>query len=324
MKSTIIPTLLALVFTSFNTVDKTMKIVNKVNKLRTTWKAEPYYRDIRPLLGARRDDKHRLPLKDIKVSDDLPESFDVREKYPYCETMREIRDQSKCGSCWAFAAAEVMSDRICIVTEGKLQIRVSAQHLVTCCKSCGNGCFGGWPSAAFSYWKRYGIPTGGLYGDKNSCKPYFLPPCDDHMHKCHDYQDAPECTDKCIDEYPISMNDDLSFGVSTYYVSGEEDIMQEIYENGSVEGAFSVYDDFSDYDKGIYQHVTGAFLGGHAIKIIGWGVENDVKYWIIANSWNESWGENGYFRILKGVNECGIEDYVAAGMPKLEGKIYNE
>ena len=163
MKSTIILTLLALVFSSFNTVDKTMKIVNKVNKLRTTWQAAPYYRDIRPLLGARRDDSHRLPLRDIKVSDDLPESFDLREQYPYCESIKEIRDQSKCGSCWAFSSAEVMSDRICIVTEGRFQTRVSPQHIITCCTSCGYGCFGGWPSSAFSFWKRSGIPSGGLY-----------------------------------------------------------------------------------------------------------------------------------------------------------------
>ena len=302
------------------------KNVHFINKLRTTWTAKHNPRDIRTLLGAHLGlpPNKTFKRKTFAKRQELPESYDLREAFPNCETIHEIRDQSKCGSCWAFGGSEAMSDRLCIHSGGKLQTRVSALHLITCCSECGNGCFGGWPIETFEYWQVYGIPSGGLYGTTDSCKPYFLEPCDDHMHKCHDYQDAPECTDKCIDEYPISMNDDLSFGVSTYYVSGEEDIMQEIYENGSVEGAFSVYDDFSDYDKGIYQHVTGAFLGGHAIKIIGWGVENDVKYWIIANSWNESWGENGYFRILKGVNECGIEDYVAAGMPKLEGKIYKE
>ena len=318
MKSTIILTLLALVFSSFNTVDKTMKIVNKVNKLRTTWQAAPYYRDIRPLLGARRDDSHRLPLRDIKVSDDLPESFDLREQYPYCESIKEIRDQSKCGSCWAFSSAEVMSDRICIVTEGRFQTRVSPQHIITCCTSCGYGCFGGWPSSAFSFWKRSGIPSGGLYGDKNTCKPYFLPPCDDHMHKCHDYQETPPCEKKCQDSYNKTLEEDLTFATTAYSVSGEKEIMQEIYERGSVSGAFSVYEDFGNDKSGIYQHVTGSYLGGHAIKIIGWGVENGVKYWLCANSWNESWGEKGFFRILRGQNECGIEDDADTGMPKIK------
>jgi cathepsin B len=79
-----------------------------------------------------------------------------------------------------------------------------------------------------------------------------------------------------------------------------------------------VYEDFADYSSGVYQHVTGSYLGGHAIKIIGWGVTSDgVKYWLIANSWNETWGEKGYFRMLRGVNECGIEGSAVAGMPKL-------
>ena len=89
-------------------------------------------------------------------------------------------------------------------------------------------------------------------------------------------------------------------------------------ENGSVEVAFSVYDDFGDYESGVYQNVTGSYLGGHAVKLIGWGETNEgVKYWIIANSWNETCGENGYFRILTGVNECGIEGSASTGMPKL-------
>ena len=93
--------------------------------------------------------------------------------------------------------------------------------------------------------------------------------------------------------------------------------MQEIYETGPVEASFTAYEDFLTYKYGIYQHVTGSAQGGHAIKMIGQGVENGVKCWICANSWNEEWGEGGFFKIIKGNNECGIEKTVNAGMPKL-------
>jgi len=43
----------------------------------------------------------------------------------------------------------------------------------------------------------------------------------------------------------------------------------------------------------VYHHVTGALLGGHAIKIMGWGVENGTDYWLVANSWNGDWGDKG-------------------------------
>ena len=58
-------------------------------------------------------------------------------------------------------------------------------------------------------------------------------------------------------------------------------------------------------------------LGGHAVRILGWGVENRVPYWLVANSWNSDWGDNGFFKILRGSNECGIESDTTAGMPKI-------
>jgi len=92
--------------------------------------------------------------------------------------------------------------------------------------------------------------------------------------------------------------------------------MTEIYTNGPVEAAFDVYADFPTYKSGVYQHVTGDYLGGHAIKILGWGTENGTPYWLVANSWNADWGDQGFFKILRGSDECGIEDGVVAGLPK--------
>jgi len=82
---------------------------------------------------------------------------------------------------------------------------------------------------------------------------------------------------------------------------------------GPVEAAFTVYEDFLNYKSGVYHHVTGSQLGGHAIKILGWGVDNATPYWIVANSWNTDWGNQGFFWIKRGTNECGIESGVVAG-----------
>jgi hypothetical protein len=83
--------------------------------------------------------------------------------------------------------------------------------------------------------------------------------------------------------------------------------------NGPLYVAFTVYGDFETYKSGVYRHTTGYFLGGHAVELIGWGTENNEDYWLIKNSWNEQWGDNGLFKIARGVNECGIEDSVSAG-----------
>lgn len=91
----------------------------------------------------------------------------------------------------------------------------------------------------------------------------------------------------------------------------------EIMTNGPVEGSFFVYDDFYTYKSGVYQHTTGDYSGGHSIKILGWGVENDTPYWLCANSWNTSWGDKGFFKIKRGVNECQIEDETTFGYPEV-------
>jgi cathepsin B len=80
------------------------------------------------------------------------------------------------------------------------------------------------------------------------------------------------------------------------------DIQTEILTNGPVEASFNVYEDFLTYKSGVYHHVTGSNLGGHSVKIIGWGVEDNMPYWTVANSWNEDWGEKGFFKIRRGTD----------------------
>ena len=294
------------------------EIAKTINKLKTTWKATTYKKDYKPLLGAILDGLENVPEKTFSQKNDaLPEEYDPRIVYPKCASLKEIRDQANCGSCWAFGAVEAMSDRICIASNQSDQRRVSAQNLLSCCSSCGFGCDGGYPAYAWRFWKETGIPTGGLYGDKNTCQPYFLPPCDHHIDgsygECPETVEAPACVKDCNDGNCADFSSDLIKGKNFYSVSGENNIMQEIYENGPVEASFTVYEDFVTYSSGVYQHVTGSALGGHAIKILGWGVENGVKYWLCANSWNTEWGDGGFFKIKKGSNECGIESSVNAG-----------
>lgn len=73
----------------------------------------------------------------------------------------------------------------------------------------------------------------------------------------------------------------LYHGASAYSVSSnEEAIRQEIYKHGPVEAAFLVYQDFYSYQQGIYEHVGGQKVGGHAVKILGWGSQDSEPYWV--------------------------------------------
>ena len=261
----------------------------------------------------------QAPKYPSKVSD-LPTSLDLRDKFPNCDALKEVRDQSACGSCWAFGAVSAMSDRLCIASGQKDQRRISAEDLLACCTSCGDGCDGGMLYESWSYFKETGLVTGDLFGDTTYCLPYSLPPCNHHSKgpydDCskHDYS-TPSCKKQCSNKaYGKKYSDDKIFGKTVYDVAGEDQIIQELNNFGSVELAFDVYEDFLLYKTGVYQHKTGNMLGGHAIKCIGYGEENGTKYWLIVNSWNDSWGDKGTFKILRGGDECGIESSGAAGL----------
>lgn len=144
-----------------------VEIAKEVNSKKTTWIANEAIttRDYSQFIGVVENTK--LPIKHISPLKNLPESFDAAENWPECPSLKEIRDQSVCGSCWAFSTAEAATDRLCIASEGKIQDRLSAQDLLTCCGSCGMGCFGGSPAMAWYYMNAFGVTTGGEYNSTN-------------------------------------------------------------------------------------------------------------------------------------------------------------
>ncbi|XP_052352469.1 cathepsin B-like isoform X3 [Oncorhynchus keta] len=155
------------------------QMVDYINKANTTWKAGHNFHNVdysyvkrlcgTVLKGA------KLPTMLQYAGDvELPDTFDPRQQWPNCPTLKEIRDQGSCGSCWAFGAAEAISDRVCIHSNAKVSVEISSEDLLSCCDSCGMGCNGGYPSAAWDFWTTEGLVTGGLYDSNVGCRPYSL------------------------------------------------------------------------------------------------------------------------------------------------------
>ncbi|CAH8429328.1 unnamed protein product [Schistosoma rodhaini] len=221
--------------------------------------------------------------------------------------------------CLAFGAVEAMSDRSCIQSGGKQNVELSAVDLLSCCEHCGDGFEGGFPALAWDYWVKEGIVTGSSKENHTSCQPYPFPKCEHHTKGKYpacfeEIYKTPNCENTCQKSYKTPYAQDKHRGKSRYNVKNDEKAIQkEIMKYGPVEANFIVYEDFLNYKSGIYKHITGKLVSWHAIRIIGWGVENNTPYWLIPNSWNEDWGENGNFRILRGRHECSIESEVTAG-----------
>ncbi|CAI9094914.1 OLC1v1030745C1 [Oldenlandia corymbosa var. corymbosa] len=217
------------------------------------------------------------------------------------------KDQGHCGSCWAFGAVESLSDRFCI--QFGMNISLSVNDLLACCGfMCGDGCDGGYPLAAWRYFVHHGVVT-------DECDPYFDDTGCSHPG-CEPAYPTPKCIRKCVKENLLWRNS-KHYGVKAYRISSDPNsIMAEVYTNGPVEVAFTVYEDFAHYKSGVYKHTTGDVMGGHAVKLIGWGTTSEGQdYWLLANQWNRGWGDDGYFKIRRGTNECGIEQDVVAGTP---------
>ena len=294
-----------------------VEIAKEVNSKKTTWLANEAIatRDYSKLIGVL-DTAERLPKKHIEVLSEFPEFFDASEKWPECPTINEIRDQANCGSCWAFGVVEAANDRLCIDSKGSIQTRLSEEDLVTCCPSCG-GCKGGIPSEAWKSFTTKGISTGGPHGSTSWCNAYTFAKCEHHgagsgvYPPCGETQPTPVCVEKCQEGYPIPYENDKYYFEEPYEVEETvEAIKTELMTNGPVQASVCCFEDFFTYKSGIYQHVAGGYKGKHAVKIVGWGVEDGIEYWKVANSWNEDWGENGFIRIKFGA--VSIEKYVIA------------
>jgi len=225
----------------------------------------------------------------------VPDDFDSRTQWP--GLIYPIRDQQQCGSCWAFSAAEVLSDRLAIAT-GKATSPLSPEDMVSCDKG-DMGCHGGQLPHAWSY-----LMYTGIVSDK--CFPYAA-----------GTGNAPTCSHECSDGE--SWYSSKVKAANKYAINGVAAMQKEIMTNGPIQVAFSVYKSFMSYKSGVYQKLPYEFMpeGGHAVKIVGWGTEANTDYWLVANSWNTNWGLDGFFKIKRGSNECGIEKMGPpyAGMP---------
>ncbi|KAI1241176.1 hypothetical protein IHE44_0009642, partial [Lamprotornis superbus] len=209
----------------------------------------------------------------------------------------------------------VVADRIAIQSKGEITDNLSAQNLISCDTRNQHGCNGGSIDGAWRYLKTHGIVS-------YACYPSFwnkhLGPAAENQCYVSSESGKNHTNGPCPNAYEKSNR--LYRCASHYRVSSKEtDIMEEIKNRGPVQAIMKVYEDFFLYKGGIYRHSqqAGSKWKTHSVKLLGWGALRDKngqkqKFWIAANSWGKSWGENGYFRILRGQNECDIEKLILA------------
>ncbi|CAH0383725.1 unnamed protein product, partial [Bemisia tabaci] len=217
-------------------------MIEYINRVQTSWTAGRNFPDdtdpdyLKRLVSAWRPERDEQA--NGTVSDDLeeefhvtysgadpPAEFDARKKWTNCPSLSHIYDQGNCGGCWAVSSASVITDRICISSDGKFKDMISAWEILSCCDEdkC-RGCDGGLEKIAFKYYKKHGVVTGGEFGTNQGCMPYQIKPCTHHMGRDGRYKDCdsynetvvPSCKTECPNKsYQTPYAKDRHFGEFT-------------------------------------------------------------------------------------------------------------
>ncbi|XP_020239699.1 macrodontain-1 [Cajanus cajan] len=215
---------------------------------------------------------HNLGYHNISVSDIEP-SLDWRTK----GAVNKIKNQGKCGSCWAFSAVATV-EGIIKIKKGKL-VSLSEQQLVDCASD--DGCNGEFVETAYEYIERYGLANEAEYpykGKEGTCA--MLKP---EIQNIIGYQRVPK-----------ESEEELLKAVANQPVS--------VLLDGSGQA-------FQFYSEGVFHGECGTILN-HAVTAIGYGEDTDGKYWLLRNSWGSQWGEGGYMKLKRDTGSrqglCGV------------------
>lgn len=243
----------------------------------------------------------------------LPENLDWRN-HDGQNFVSPVGDQQSCGSCYSFGSMGMMEGRVRVMTNNTEQPIFSEQEIITCGKdkTYNQGCNGGFAYLiAGKYMESFGVVD-------STCVPY--------NYKNTTCPDTSNCKRWYANNYKFLGG---YYGATTN--DGGQAMMQAL-QNGPVAVGFDVQDDFGSYSGGVYTH-TGTFLKdsfnpfvyvNHEVVCVGYGVcdgknpecgsaKSGTPYWIVKNSWGTGWGLDGFFLILRGVDEVGIEsDCVSA------------
>lgn len=231
---------------------------------------------VKALLGAEveKNDVEFIHPDSFLQSSGIPTSVDWRNKDGR-NWVSPIMNQGACGSCVAFASIATLETQLNITSlVPNLNMQLSPQHLF----ACGGGyCSFGWrPEPAAKHLMKVGVVD-------EACMPYESGATGEDVR----------CTQVCNDAAKriIRISD---YNKPTWLFKNINKVKKALLK-GPLVTTMTVYEDFMVYKSGVYKHITGNSLGGHAISLVGY--DDSKQAFIIRNSWGAEWGDKGFVYI---------------------------
>lgn len=256
-----------------------------------------------------------------KNVDKLPSIFIYNPDY-----LCPVRKQGKCGACWAFVIADMLSDDTTIRI-GNFGKELNVQQLLSCYENGKIGCGGASPEDVLKWMEKTnfklsisneyrGFPTECIKADEgiSIAKGSVNSICE------------------FIEDESLDEDDDTHDKILEKNI---KNMKSYIVNSGCIYSSLSVYSDLINF-KGdrVYEKKSDKFIGGHTVQIIGWcdkgiDIRKNFKdgYWVCKNTWGTNWSKYydfpGYFAIKMGMNECGIESRSGNADPNVKYSLGN-
>jgi C1A family cysteine protease len=226
----------------------------------------------------------------------LEDKWDWREK----GFVTPVKNQSQCGSCWAFGAVAAYEAAYAITN--RQWAYVSEQELLDCTFADSNCVVGGWHQLAFMYMQYLGVIDSDRYfynGSKGQCatnfaREYYVL----NWGYVADTDNIPpsDAMKKAIVQYGPIATAVLSTDWETYW---------KVDERGAQNPSW-----YTDFPNGVFKGQPSDPKNpgniDHIVAIVGWDDKVGGGCWIIKNSWGTSWGDGGYMLLPYGSNNVGF------------------
>jgi len=236
----------------------------------------------------------------------LPASIDWRNVNGQSLVTKDLNQHipQYCGSCWAHAAMSSLADRVKILRQGTWpDYNFAIQYILNCGQDMAGTCDGGYATGAFQFVQENGVP-------EDTCLQYQASDYEcSAINTCRNCQ-GPSGMGTCWAQTNYTL-----FWVDEYdSITGVDNMMAELVARGPLAAGI---------DATVLETYTGGIITvtqpsdiNHMVSIVGYGTENGTDYWLVRNSWGQYWGEQGWFRIVRGQDALGIEDMVSWATPK--------